>query len=183
MNALVTNKHKDILNTAFRLFYEFGFNYVGVDRIILESNVAKMTFYKYFPAKVRLYEACLNREFNEIQTGILNSINALDEGNHVEKIKSLFAWFYTRTHTPNYNGMLYQKAKAELTNPSCLDIIDNYYNWLDQLILELFSKAKVSQPNSKTKIAIAFIDGMVQTPKRLSYVDLNVFLDTFIFQI
>ncbi|MBF4454024.1 TetR/AcrR family transcriptional regulator (plasmid) [Acinetobacter sp. SK-43] len=183
MTTFFTHKGKDILNTAIRLYYAHGFNSVGIDRIILESKVAKMTYYKYYPAKVNLYEACLNHEIKVIETDLMSSINVLSEDDYVGRIKNLFSWFYTITHIPSYNGMLYQKAKAELSNASCLEIIDNYYNWLDQLIFELLSKANVSQPNSKTRVSIAFIDGMVQTPNRLSYVDLNVFLNTFIFHL
>jgi AcrR family transcriptional regulator len=40
-----------ILNVAGSLFYKEGYRAVGIDRIIAESNVAKATFYKYFPAK------------------------------------------------------------------------------------------------------------------------------------
>ncbi|WTM03216.1 helix-turn-helix domain-containing protein [Acinetobacter baumannii] len=37
-----------ILHTSRYLFDQHGFHNVGVDRISKESNVSKMTFYKYF---------------------------------------------------------------------------------------------------------------------------------------
>ncbi len=40
-----------LIETALRLFYRYGVNSVGVDRIIAESNVSKMTFFKHFPTK------------------------------------------------------------------------------------------------------------------------------------
>ncbi|MBY0452174.1 MAG: TetR/AcrR family transcriptional regulator, partial [Bdellovibrionaceae bacterium] len=40
-----------LIETALRLFYRYGVNAIGVDRIIAESNVAKMTFFKHFPTK------------------------------------------------------------------------------------------------------------------------------------
>ncbi|EOZ2059388.1 TetR/AcrR family transcriptional regulator, partial [Acinetobacter baumannii] len=42
------SKKEDIINTALELFNQIGYNATGVDKIIAESNVAKMTFYKYF---------------------------------------------------------------------------------------------------------------------------------------
>jgi len=45
------SKKEDIINTALDLFNQIGYNATGVDKIIAESNVAKMTFYKYFPSK------------------------------------------------------------------------------------------------------------------------------------
>ena len=46
-----------ILKTASDLFYRFSIHTVGIDRIIAESGVAKMTFYKHFPSKDELVVA------------------------------------------------------------------------------------------------------------------------------
>ncbi len=48
-----------VLHTAMSLFYKHGVHSVGVDRIIAESGVAKMTFYRHFPSKARLISAYL----------------------------------------------------------------------------------------------------------------------------
>src|SRR5262249_8650023 len=48
-----------ILETADRLFYQDGIRAVGIDRIIAEANVAKMSLYKHFPSKDDLILAVL----------------------------------------------------------------------------------------------------------------------------
>lgn len=58
-----------ILCTANRLFYEKGIKSVGVDTIIAESGVAKMSLYKHFPSKEHLVIEYLNhrdKEFFEL---------------------------------------------------------------------------------------------------------------------
>jgi AcrR family transcriptional regulator len=50
-----------ILETAERLFYRDGYRAVGVDTIIAESGVAKMTLYRHFPSKDDLIAAYLER--------------------------------------------------------------------------------------------------------------------------
>jgi hypothetical protein len=40
-----------ILETAQRLFYRDGFRAVGIDTIISEAGVAKMSLYRHFPSK------------------------------------------------------------------------------------------------------------------------------------
>ncbi len=40
-----------ILNTAHELFYQHGIRATGVDRIIAECGVTKVTFYRHFPGK------------------------------------------------------------------------------------------------------------------------------------
>jgi AcrR family transcriptional regulator len=48
-----------ILETADRLFYQDGLRAVGIDRIIAEAGVAKMSLYKHFPSKDDLILAVL----------------------------------------------------------------------------------------------------------------------------
>jgi AcrR family transcriptional regulator len=50
-----------ILQTAERLFYRDGYRAVGVDTIVAESGVAKMTMYRHFPSKDDLIAAYLDR--------------------------------------------------------------------------------------------------------------------------
>jgi AcrR family transcriptional regulator len=48
-----------ILETADRLFYQEGIRAVGIDRIIVEAGVAKMSLYNHFPSKDDLILAVL----------------------------------------------------------------------------------------------------------------------------
>lgn len=43
-----------ILGTAHDLFYREGIRATGIDRVIAESGVAKLTFYRHFPSKNEL---------------------------------------------------------------------------------------------------------------------------------
>jgi len=48
------NKKQDIILTAIKLFNANSFSSIGVDQIVHDSGVAKMTFYKHFPSKEKL---------------------------------------------------------------------------------------------------------------------------------
>ena len=50
-----------ILDTAYELFSRHGTRAVGVDRIIAECGIAKMTLYRNFPSKDDLILAFLER--------------------------------------------------------------------------------------------------------------------------
>ncbi len=56
---MTTNTRQQLLTTAARLFYRDGFRAVGVDTIVAESGVGKMTLYRHFSSKDDLIVAYL----------------------------------------------------------------------------------------------------------------------------
>jgi AcrR family transcriptional regulator len=51
---------EQILDTAARLFFQNGYRAIGIDTIVAESGVAKMTLYRHFPSKDALIAAYLD---------------------------------------------------------------------------------------------------------------------------
>jgi AcrR family transcriptional regulator len=48
-----------LVETALRLFYRHGFHATGIDRLLAEAGIAKMTLYKHFGSKDALILACI----------------------------------------------------------------------------------------------------------------------------
>jgi AcrR family transcriptional regulator len=68
MSKETSSTRQQILDIAGELFFRYGFQTTGVDTIVRESGVAKMTLYRYFPSKDDLIVAYLeeaNRSFWE----------------------------------------------------------------------------------------------------------------------
>lgn len=66
-----------ILDTAIKLFCEEGIHATGVDRIIEESGVARMTLYNRFGSKQGLVRAALEREGQVWREWFMNELNAI----------------------------------------------------------------------------------------------------------
>lgn len=136
-----SSKKNIILQTAHRLFREQCFGRAGIDRIIEESAVAKMTFYRHFKSKDQLIEACL--EF-EIENQI-SSINAACSQPHInspiEKLQALYLWFIDRALDLDNRSCIINKALAELSHLHNIHKIVIYYdslkyNYVQSLLLE-----------------------------------------------
>ncbi|KAA5784380.1 TetR/AcrR family transcriptional regulator, partial [Pseudomonas aeruginosa] len=69
------SKRETIITTAMTLFNQKSYTYTGVDKIIADSNVAKMTFYKYFPSKESLIMECLHHRNINIQNSIYEKLS------------------------------------------------------------------------------------------------------------
>ena len=57
---MASNKRDQLLSTAEDLFYRDGYHATGIDRILAESGVAKMTLYKHFKSNDELIVAVLD---------------------------------------------------------------------------------------------------------------------------
>ncbi|KXO81435.1 MAG: TetR/AcrR family transcriptional regulator [Pseudomonadota bacterium] len=161
------SKKEDIIETALNLFNRHNYSSVGVDRIISESGVAKMTFYKYFPSKESLIEVCLSRRNKSIQAAIEYEVSLQKEDDYLGKIKAVYFWHLAWFNSDDFHGCMFQKASLEIlqTYPSIIKPIVEYREWLMGLVEGLFEKAKVYQPHVLTSMYINILDGMTAYAK------------------
>jgi AcrR family transcriptional regulator len=104
-----------ILETADRLFYEEGVRAVGIDRIIAEAEVAKMSLYNHFPSKDDLILAAL--KYREV--GVLEFFRSA-MARHAKKVKSRLMAFFAALkdffQSPGFRGCPFQNAAVELAD-------------------------------------------------------------------
>lgn len=183
------SKKEDIIKTALNLFNLHSYGSVGVDRIILESGVAKMTFYKYFPSKEKLIEVCLERRNENIQAEILATLDQKREDDYLGRIKAIYLWYLDWFKSDDFNGCMFQKATVEILKqyPSVARPIEEYRQWLSQLSEDLFTKVKVAEPHVLASMFINILDGMtvyakmsqdyLQIEQSWSYIERLVIMD------
>lgn len=105
-----------ILETADRLFYHEGIRAVGIDRIIAEAEVAKMSLYNHFPSKDDLILAVLRHR----EEAVLQFFQSAME-RHARKAKSPLRAFFAALkdlfESPGFRGCPFQNAAVELADP------------------------------------------------------------------
>lgn len=108
---MAAEKRQEIVETAYRLFRRDGFHATGIDRIIAEARVAKMTMYRHFPSKDALIVAALGwrgENFARDLDGL-----ARDEASAAENVAAIIDWHTQWFARPDFNGCLFQHALAE----------------------------------------------------------------------
>jgi AcrR family transcriptional regulator len=114
--ATTSEARQRILETADRLFYEEGVRAVGIDRIIAEADVAKMTLYAHFPSKDDLILAVLRHR----EASVLAFFGSAIERHNRKARNSLRAFFAALKEwfeTPGFRGCAFQNAAVELADP------------------------------------------------------------------
>lgn len=106
-----------ILETADRLFYQDGVRAVGIDRIIAEAGVAKMSLYNHFPSKDDLILDVLKYR----EESVLEFFRSAME-RHARKTKNPLRAFFAALkdffESPGFRGCPFQNAAVELADPA-----------------------------------------------------------------
>ncbi|MCR9197597.1 MAG: TetR/AcrR family transcriptional regulator [Planctomycetaceae bacterium] len=104
-----------ILDTADRLFYAEGLRAVGIDRIIAEAEVAKMTLYNHFKSKDELITAVLQQREADVVALFEKNIDR-HERLGKDRLEAFFLalrdWFRSR----GYRGCSFINATVELAD-------------------------------------------------------------------
>ncbi|ANT50873.1 TetR/AcrR family transcriptional regulator [Mesorhizobium amorphae] len=110
-----SGKRQHVVETAYTLFKQGGFHATGIDRIIAEADIAKMTMYRHFPSKDELIVEVL-----DYRTGRFDrQLDRLEqEGITAEqKIERIFDWHERWFRSADFHGCLFAHALAEFGDP------------------------------------------------------------------
>ena len=104
-----------IVETAERLFYAEGIRSVGIDRIIAESEVAKMTLYNHFASKDDLILAVLKYR-EEKFGGMFDRWMERHARNGSDRIEAFFAALKDWFKSSGFRGCAFINASVELAD-------------------------------------------------------------------
>lgn len=152
-----------ILETAQRLFYRHGIRAVGVDRIIAESGVAKMSFYRHFPSKKDLVIAFLERRHRFWMDWFTRRVRELAESRTSPSLgiiaDALKEWF----SEPDFRGCAFINTVAELSDDSAEErrIAADHKRELRDFVRTMIPERPGRSANDAAELALLIIDGAI----------------------
>ncbi|WP_454798495.1 TetR/AcrR family transcriptional regulator [Novosphingobium lindaniclasticum] len=153
-----------IRRTASDLFHRRSIHTVGIDRIIAESGVAKMTFYKHFPSK-----ACLITDYLRSQAAawmyMLVSATERPSLTPLERILAIFDALNASFQERPFRGCPFVKGLAEFgpdgDTPEIQAMINTYFEDLDRLITGLIEPLNLADSRQAVLQILSLIQGTI----------------------
>lgn len=154
----ISTKQK-ILDTASRLFYQRGYQAVGVDLIAAEASIGKMTLYRHFPSKDDLIVAYLQSRMDRFWRFFEQSTQ--DASNAREQLLAFFTALQTDINKPTCYGCPFIGVISEYPVPSHVgyQVTVEHKQSVRTRFLQLASEAGAQQPEILADGLLLLIDG------------------------
>lgn len=149
-----------ILLAARTLFYQQGIRATGVDRVIAAADVAKLTFYRHFPAKNDLVLAVLERQHRDWIAWFTTTL-ARHRPRRGSPLGALIPTVADWLTEPHFRGCAFLNTVAELgtTLPAATALCRRNKQAMTAAIADLLPPSR-QRPRQARAIATA-IDGVV----------------------
>jgi AcrR family transcriptional regulator len=151
-----------ILSTAHRLFYLEGLQAVGIDRIIEEAGVAKMTFYRHFPSKNDLIATYLRERHRNWMESLTKDVEARQAktGGGIEVYADILEdWF----REPDFIGCAFINSVAEVHNydSEVMNIAGIHATDMLHFLENLLAREGVADAKAVAEEAFLVIEGAI----------------------
>jgi len=145
-----------ILLTAHDLFYRDGIRATGIDRVIAESGVAKLTFYRHFPSKNELVREFLEYRHQRWMDWFVDALQR-HGGDGKALVPALAEWF----GDDGYRGCAFINSVGELgdTLPEVMEITRHHKQDMADAIAQLLPASR-----QRTRVAMDLalaVDGAI----------------------
>lgn len=152
-----------IMETAERLFLQEGFRATGIDRIIAESGVAKMSLYRHFPSKTDLIAAFLDTRHETWMAWFRGEAEArtAKRANLDVLADVLAAWFATETYRGCAFINLVAESGTETGDAQLMEKAVAHKADLGVYLAELAKRLGYARPKAIAEEALLCVEGMI----------------------
>lgn len=167
-------KRDHLVETAWRLFYRDGYHAVGIDTILAEAGVAKMTLYNHFASKEELIIAVLETRHAQF-SGSMNEAIELAGAAPMKRLLAVFDWLENWIEGESFNGCAFIRAVVEFpaADEKPHQVAAAHKNAVVDRLVELCREAGVRDAATVGRQLALLLEGAIVTahtfgPKRVA---------------
>jgi AcrR family transcriptional regulator len=110
------SRRDDLINAAMKVFYRNGFHCTGLDKVLQEGGISRMTLYNHFKSKDELIVAALRRRDEIFRNRMMKFVEAR-ASDPLERILAIFDYHAQWFADKDFHGCMFINASAEYTDP------------------------------------------------------------------
>lgn len=164
---MASPKKSHLLSCARRLFETEGFHTTGIDRILEEAGVAKMTLYNNFGSKDMLIVAVLRNASDDMLSQMHQAVAHLNDP--YEQILGIFDALADWHSSENFCGCMFQAAVAEFPDPTSEPAVTarDHFLRLTGLFKDMCVRAELDQPDDLASMLAMLASGANCTARQI----------------
>ena len=157
---MASNKRDQLVDTALRLFRRHGYHATGIDTILAEAGVAKMTLYNHFKSKEELILAVLRRRDELFRNWFMKRVEQITEDPR-QRVLAIFEVLGEWFSDDDFSGCMFINASAEYAdhNDPIHAISAEHKRLLLNYLCELATAAAAADPDRMAMDMMLLVEG------------------------
>ena len=159
---MALSRRDHLVETALALFMRDGFHATGIDRIIAEAEVAKMTLYNHFKSKDELILAALRLRDERFRDWFIEAVEARADKPRGQLL-ALFGAIDEWINQPDFSGCAFINASAEYGRPDdpVHQAAAEHKRLVRDYIRKIAAQAGAADPDSLAEVLNLLIEGAI----------------------
>ncbi|TEU28862.1 TetR/AcrR family transcriptional regulator [Acinetobacter seifertii] len=181
-NLILPTRAFEVVKKGIHLFHHGGFHTVGVDKIVRETEVTKMTFYNYFHSKQRFIDICLIVQKERLQEQVIEMVEYDHATSTLDKLKKLY-FLHSDIEGPYY--ILFKAVfETKISYPNAFHTAVRYRMWLINEIYSHLRQLKTDATFNEARLFLYMIEGtIIQLLDNCNVAETEKVLDYFLLKL
>lgn len=156
------SRREELVESAMAVFYRNGFHNTGLDMILKESGISRMTLYNHFKSKDELIVAALELRDRVFRDKLVAFVDA-SGADPIERILAVIEFHRCWFNEDNFNGCMFINASAEFCDPDspARRVCAEHKVEIVRILEELCTSAKLDAPAELAQEINLLIEGAI----------------------
>ena len=154
------SKKEALVDAAMRVFSRHGFHASGLDKVLQEAGISRMTLYNHFKSKDELIVASLERRDELFRSGLIEFVEGKSE-DPIERLDAVFDFIQGWCTSGEFSGCMFVNVAAEYPDADSpiRKVAAEHKLQIALYLRELCRRSGVSDPDALSEQLAILIEG------------------------